>query len=234
MYGVWLSTMATKTRAAAPAKERLSRDAVARAGMALADSEGIDALTIRRLAGDLGVTPMALYWHFKDKDALLDGIAEEMLGEVRLPEGDADDESWDASLRELLDSLLDVLAAHPALAELVKRRMLLSDPGREITERVLDLLRTGGFSPERSSQLAVSALLFMTSLVTGMPGLAVGASEDEREEEVRAKWAALQALSPKRYPRILDSAESLTDCAASDEWLSLGMDTLMAGIRGQT
>lgn len=212
-------------------KERLSRDVVTQAAVALADAEGLDALTIRRLATDLGVTPMALYWHFKDKDALLDGIAETVLAEVRRPE-DASG-TWDEQLRALLDALLDALAAHPAVAELVKGRFLQNEPGCELTERVLSLLRDGGFTAERSSQLAVYALLFMVGLVTGMPGQEIGATDEEREQAVRTKWAKLQALPPQRYPRILDSADSLTDCAASDEWLSLGMDTLMAGIRGQ-
>lgn len=236
MYGVWLSTMSTRTQSpAGRGRERLSRDAVARSAIELVDSEGLDALTVRRLATDLGVTPMALYWHFKDKDALLDGIVEAMLAEVRLPEASASGstQTWDHRLRELLEALLDVLAAHPAAADLVKSRFLLNDPGRVITEEVLSLLRHAGLSTERASQLAVYALLFMTGLVTGMPGLAVGASEDEREQAVRTKWAALQALPPKRYPCLIESAETLTDCAASEQWLGLGLDTLMAGIRGQ-
>src|SRR5665213_3657639 len=59
-------------------RERLSRDVIAAGAVALADREGIDAVTIRRLATDNAVTPMALYWHFKDKDAVLDGIAEQI------------------------------------------------------------------------------------------------------------------------------------------------------------
>ncbi|MFI7585444.1 TetR/AcrR family transcriptional regulator [Spongisporangium articulatum] len=224
--------MVTRTAAKAQAKERLSREAVASAALALADAEGIDALTIRRLATDLGVTPMALYWHFKDKDALLDGIAEAVLLEVRLPDDDPTG-PWDARLGALLDALLTPLAAHPAVAELLKKRVLLSEPGREITERALTLLRAGGFDAERASQLAVYALLFMTSMVTGMPGLSFGTDEEAREQEMRTKWAALQALPPKKYPHIIESAGPLTDCAATDEWLGFGMRTLMAGIRGQ-
>lgn len=233
MYGVWLSIVETTTRSTGRGKERLSRDAVAAAAIALVDAEGLDALTIRRLATDLGVTPMALYWHFKDKDALLDGIVEAMLGEVRLPDEASPAAAWDARLRELLAALLDVLAAHPAAADLVKGRFLQNEPGRVITEQVLSLLRGAGFSAERSSQLAVSALLFLTGLVTGMPGLAVGVEAEQREQEIRTKWATLQALPPKRYPCLIESAESLTDCASGDQWLDLGLDTLMAGIRGQ-
>ncbi|MFB9315345.1 TetR family transcriptional regulator [Nocardioides plantarum] len=223
--------MATKTRAATAAKERLSRDTVARAALGLVDAEGLDALTVRRLATGLGVTPMALYWHFKDKDALLDGVAEQLLAEVALPAPD-DTVTWDVQLRAALEALLAGLAAHPAVAQLVGRRILLNDPGREIAERILRLLRDGGCSPEQASQLGMYALMFMTSLVADEPGLAVGTTNDERDQEVRAKWAALQALPPKRFPTIIESAETLTDCAASEQWLGFGLDTLLAGIRG--
>ena len=70
MYNGCVTKAQSKTaRAAAP--PRLSREALVEAAMALADREGLDALTIRRLAGEIGVTPMALYWHVKDKDELL-------------------------------------------------------------------------------------------------------------------------------------------------------------------
>ena len=50
--------------------------------MQLADGAGLDALTIRKLANELGVTPMALYWHFRSKDELLDGLAERVWSEI--------------------------------------------------------------------------------------------------------------------------------------------------------
>jgi TetR/AcrR family transcriptional regulator, tetracycline repressor protein len=219
------------TRTSTRSKERLSRETVAQAALALVDSEGLDALTVRRLAGDLGVTPMALYWHFKDKEALLDGVAEAVLSEVALPAVRRG--AWPGRLREVLDALLTALAAHPATALVVKTRLLYSDPGRDFAERVLDLLAEAGFSPERGSQVGVYALLTMTSLVSDTPGQSVGATEEERDQEVRVKWAALQALPPKRYPRLIDSAVWLTDCTESEQWLGLGLDTLMSGIEAE-
>jgi TetR/AcrR family tetracycline transcriptional repressor len=221
-----------KTTPARSAKERLSRETVAKAALDLADAEGLEALTVRRLATGLGVTPMALYWHFKDKGALLDGMAEQLFAEVVLPPDDPDG-PWDEQLRAVLTALLAGLAAHPAVATMVKSRILLSDPGRDVSERILGLLRRGGFSVEQSSQLGVYTLLTLTSLVADEPGLEIGATDDEREQAVRLKWASLQALSPKRYPVLIESAASLTDCAASEQWLGFGTDTLMAGILGQ-
>ena len=218
--------MATRTT-----KERLSRDTVTEHALALADAEGIEAVTIRRLATDLGVTPMALYWHFADKERLLDAVAELVLSQVRLP---ADDESrpWDERLREVLDRLVGVLSAHPSTTDVVKTRILQSEPGLELTERVLGLLRGAGLSPEQSAQQAIYALLFLVGLVTGEPGALPGEEDEEaRDARLRGKWAALQALSPKRYPHILEASLPLTTCDNSDTWRAAGLDLLLTGLR---
>src|SRR3954468_9816449 len=107
----------------ATTKERLRRDDVTGRALALADAEGIDAVTIRRLAADLGVTPMALYWHFQDKERLLDGVAELVLAQVTLPAA-AEPRPWDERLREGFDDRLAGLAAHPSVVDVVKTRIL--------------------------------------------------------------------------------------------------------------
>jgi TetR/AcrR family tetracycline transcriptional repressor len=146
----------------------------------------------------------------------------------------ADDEArpWDERLREVLDRLLAVLAAHPSMTDVVKTRILQSEPGLELTERVLGLLRGAGFSAERSAQQAIYALLFIVGLVTGEPGAMPCQEDDEaRDARLRGKWASLQALSPKKYPHVLEAAMPLTNCADSDEWRAAGLDLLMCGLR---
>src|ERR1700723_244596 len=65
-------------------RTRLSKRAVVDRALKLADADGLDTLTIRKLAQDLGVTPMALYWHFRSKDDLLEGVAEHVWGEIEV------------------------------------------------------------------------------------------------------------------------------------------------------
>jgi AcrR family transcriptional regulator len=213
-------------------KERLSRDTVVEAALALADSEGLEAVTIRRLATDLGVTPMALYWHFKDKERLLDGVAERVLGEIDLP-ADAPAAAWDEQLRAVLAALLLVLRAHPAVTDVVKSRILLSESGLELTERVLGILRTAGFSVDQAAQVAVQALINLVGLVATEPGVPLAEeSEDDHEQRLRAKKAQLLTLSPKRYPHVVEAAEPLTACNSSDDYFTVGLDALMHGMRG--
>ena len=213
-------------------RERLSRDTVVAAALALADAEGLEAVTIRRLATDLGVTPMALYWHFKDKERLLDGVSELVLGQISLP-AEEQARPWEDQLREVLDALLVVLRAHPAVTEVVKSRVLLSEPGLELTERVLGILRSAGFTVEQASQVAVQALITLVGLVAAEPGKTLAdESEDDHDQRLRAKKAQLLTLSPKRYPHVVEAAEPLTACASSDEYFSVGLDVVMRGMRG--
>src|SRR5688500_6402102 len=100
---------------------------------------------------------MALYWHFKDKDRLLEGIAERLLSQVALPPS-RPGADWPERLSEMRAALLGVLRAHPAVADLVKMRVLLSESGLEIAEHTLGLLREAGFTAEQAAQLASQAL----------------------------------------------------------------------------
>src|SRR6202142_893565 len=108
--------MAT-TRAPDTERSRLSKRSVVDRGLALADASGLDKLTIRRLAQDLGVTPMAPYWHFRSKEELLLGLADQVWSEIDT-NLDAS-QPWSRQLQTLLQSLVRVLRAHPSAAQLL-------------------------------------------------------------------------------------------------------------------
>src|SRR5215472_411442 len=91
-------------------RARLSKPAVVDRALALADADGLDALTIRRLAQDLGVTPMALYWHFRSKEELITAVADRIWGEIGTDVDPAD--PWPSQLRTIFESLIGVLRAH--------------------------------------------------------------------------------------------------------------------------
>jgi AcrR family transcriptional regulator len=126
----------------------LSREKVLAAALAIADAEGLDALSFRRLAGQLGVTPMALYRYVDDKEALLDGIGDIVLSELELPEPRGD---WREQLRAAAWSFRAVLVAHPAVVPIFLRRPLLTPAGLRSANAVVGIFRRAGFSPEQAS-----------------------------------------------------------------------------------
>jgi len=128
---------------------RLDRDSVLRAGLALADEAGLGAVTLRGLAGRLGVTPMALYRHVAGKEDLLDGMADLLYAELAIPEPGGD---WWDELAALARSSRRVLLAHPAAAPLFSRP--LSGPNSvRLGDALLGTLRRAGFYPAEAEEL---------------------------------------------------------------------------------
>jgi AcrR family transcriptional regulator len=129
-----------------PPPARLSRDKILAAAVRLADREGLEAVTMRRLGQALGVEAMSLYKHVANKDAILDGLLERVLAEVELPQpGD-----WETELRRAAVSMHDALARHPWACGLVMAPA--SSPnalGARIRyiEALLRTLREAGFTP---------------------------------------------------------------------------------------
>jgi TetR/AcrR family tetracycline transcriptional repressor len=202
-------------------------DAIAASALALADREGLEAVTIRRLAQDHQVTPMALYRHFQDKDALIDGMAERLLASIRLPE--ADSGSWDAQMQRLLQAFVDALRAHPSIAGLVVTRILSSDPGLDLAERVLALLRAADFTPEQAAEAGTYALCSLAAWVATERGPDL--EPEARDAALRLWKATLSALSPRQYPNIIDAAGTLAHGAADRAFYQLGITLVVAGMR---
>jgi AcrR family transcriptional regulator len=122
----------------------LSRERVLLAGMALADEGGIDGLTMRKLADELGVKAMSLYNHVANKDDLLDGMVDAVWGEIVLPEADVD---WKVKVRQLATSAHEALLRHPWASTLHSRQ----DPGPKrfrYGDSLLGSFRDAGFSKE--------------------------------------------------------------------------------------
>jgi TetR/AcrR family transcriptional regulator, tetracycline repressor protein len=220
--------MAGENRHDAPYRNALTPRAVVEGALSLADSEGLEALTIRRLAKELGVTPMALYWHFRSKGELLDGMAARIFEEVDLSV-DAS-ATWQEQLRALLGSMLGVLRAHPSTAILLSTRTASSEGSLRATEVALDILGHGGFSPTEATQIARHALATVTNLVSGEPGVVAREESKELLDTRRHARLFLESLPPERYPRLVEAATPLSEGVEPDAYFAFGLDLLLAGI----
>ena len=210
-------------------RARLSKAAVVGRAIALADAEGLDALTIRRLAQELGVTPMALYWHFRNKEELLTGLADQFWSEI---DTDVDEAApWTAQLRALLESLVGVLRTHPSASQLLVAGEKQAPAALEATEVTLEVLRRGGFDPRHASMVARTALWTGLMLAMSEPGYGPSLSEAERAEHQRRSRIRLAMLPPDRYPCLVEAAEPMTACDDPDVHYTFGIDLFIRGVQ---
>jgi TetR/AcrR family tetracycline transcriptional repressor len=209
-------------------RARLTRSVVVDRAMQLADAAGLDGLTIRKLAQELGVTPMALYWHFRSKDELLDGLAERVWSEIDV---DVDAEApWPDQLRGLLESLLQVLRAHPAAPALLLHKETQNESFLRATEITLDVLRNAGFDPRYASEIARSTLWTGITLVMSEAGI-TSLDADDRTEMQRRKQVVFATLPTARYRRLVECAAPMTACDDPDFHYELGIDVFIAGVQ---
>jgi AcrR family transcriptional regulator len=142
-------------RAAGPAaRERLSRERVLAAAIALADGGGIESLTMRRLGDDLGVEAMSLYRHVTNKDDLIDGMVDAVFAEIALP---AEGTDWRTAMRERAMSTREVLSRHPWATPLMQSRTTPGAATLRHHDTVIGTLRRAGF-PVALAAHAFSAL----------------------------------------------------------------------------
>ena len=212
-----------------PQRPRLSKAAVVGRAIALADAEGVDALTIRRLAQELGVTPMALYWHFRNKDELLNGLSDQFWSEIDTDVDEA--EPWPDQLRALLDSLVQVLREHPSASQLLVSGEKQSPAALEAIEVTLEVLSRGGFDPRRASAVARNGLWTGLMLAMSEPGYGPSLNEGERAEQQRRNRIRLAMLPPDRYPCLVEAAEPMTDCSDPDFHYRFGIDLFIRGVQ---
>jgi AcrR family transcriptional regulator len=128
---------------ATPRRVALSRDRVLRAAVALADSAGIESLSMRRLADELGVVPMALYKHVANKEELLDGMIDVVVAEIDPPVGGTD---WKSAVRQRILSARQVLLRHRWASQVIESRTNPTPVLLEYMNSMIGIFVASGFS----------------------------------------------------------------------------------------
>jgi len=175
------------------AGSRLSRERVLGVAIGLADAEGIEALTIRRLARELGVGTMSVYYYVAGKDEILDGIVDLVVAEMDLPHAGS---AWKAELRRASVSAHDVLMRHPWAASLLLTGPRVSLARLRQMDAILGCLRGAGFSPEQTDH----AYHALDSHIMGFTLWLVGISEGM--ERVGSVEGLLETLDVQAMPHL--------------------------------
>ena len=124
-------------------RAQLTRERVVAAGIELADRDGIESISMRRLAQELGVEAMSLYTHVRNKDDLLDGMVDAVIGKIPTS---ADSADWKTSLRQMALAARNIILTHPWAPRLIESRTTPGPATMRYINTVIGLLREGGFT----------------------------------------------------------------------------------------
>ncbi|WP_410599385.1 TetR/AcrR family transcriptional regulator [Amycolatopsis sp. lyj-90] len=210
-----------------PPRRSLTRERVLRAAIEVADSGGVEAMTMRRVAQHLGVEAMSLYHHVPNKDAILDGVIDAVFAAIALPDTGNDD--WREAIRARASSAREVLSRHSwALGLMDSRR----NPGKATLrhhDAVLGVLRRAGFT----LPMAVHAVSLIDSYIGGFvlqeSNLPVSGDVDQVAGDL------LEQLPPDEFPYL---TEVVVEHSRRPEYdhtgeFAYGLDLILEGLEAR-
>lgn len=216
---IWL-----RPRPPARARGSLDRDAIAGAAVELLDEGGPAALSLRALAGRLGVHATSLYWHVATRDDLLDLAVDAVFGELTEPGPPARD--WSDDVAEFMRGLHQALLRHPWSGALAASRPLLGPQALQRSELVYTSLQRAGFTGPALTAAAAA----VSNLVIGSVAAETAWGHDGEIDARRAMHHHLRA-NAERYPTLAALPETGTD--GWSEQFERAMDALLRGLKAQ-
>jgi AcrR family transcriptional regulator len=217
----------TPRKAGAP-RRSLSREAIVAAALTILRAEGIDAVSMRRVAAELGTGPASLYAHVAHKEELLELVFDEVAGEVPLPEPDPG--CWQEQIRVLWTGTHAALARNGDIARVALGRVPLGPNALKSAEVAMSLLRAGGV-PDKAVAWAVDVvgLYIVANAIEG----AVYADRQRSEQDRQAYWEQvrdhLTAVPADRFPTIAALVPAMLT-GGSEERFAFGLDLIIGGL----
>jgi len=218
-----------------PARQPLNRDRIVATALAVADAEGLAALSMRRLATELGAGAMSLYRHVQDKEELLDLMADEVYAEIALPAPASG--SWDDNLRLIARQTRAAMRSHAWFAAVAVTRPPIGPNALAHLDSSLRALSGLG-----RSLVEVSRLLgTVTSFVTGVVAAELAEEDARRRDKLtEQQWQETfgpyieEAMASGRYPMLAELARADTDPRSPDDQFEFGLECLIAGIAAKS
>jgi AcrR family transcriptional regulator len=194
---------------------------VVQAAVALADSRGLASVTMRKVARKLGVEAMSLYHHVTDREDLLDGMVDSVMGEIELPSGD----DWRTAMRERAVSARRVLLAHRWAIGVLDSRSAPGPLTLGHREAVLASLKKGGFSTAKTAH----AFAVLDSFIYGFVLQEVSLPIIKSEELAAVAEMVLRELPVERFPHLNEMTREYSlrpGYEFADEY-ELGLDLIL-------
>jgi AcrR family transcriptional regulator len=209
-------------------EQRLSRAAILEAALRIVDREGIEGLTMRRLAAALGVNPMSIYHHLPGKAAVLSGLVELVFAEMR-PAAPADGGSWQERVKQAARAYRRVLRAHPNLAlQVVADTAAVADVVVVAGERFYQAFEQAGLPPRSVFEAVNTVVDFIHGFMLGEAASA-SATFDLGPDLIQR----VRALPPGTAPALTRIVEALGEPGLRydyDSGFETGLDLLVRGI----
>lgn len=220
---VTLTTMTDepRSRRERPAKAALTRRGIVAAAVEVMRADGLDRVTMRRLAKELDTGPASLYVYFRSTAQLHGAVLDELLGAVDLSPVEAEGD-WRERLEAVLASYTRVLFEYPSLAQSALTARPAGENYLRLVEGVLALLDEGGVPPQQ----AAWGLDLLLQLATSTAAEHAGGDDPEQWD---ALGAALRAVRPDTHPRIVAQGEDLLSGPGEDR-ASWGIRVLINGV----
>jgi AcrR family transcriptional regulator len=175
----------------------LTRDRVLRSAIQLADQGGIEALSMRKLGQALGVEAMALYYHFANKERVLDGIVDLVFGEIDLPQVGAD---WKTAMRRRAISVRDALLRHRWAIGLMESRTNPGPANLRHHDAVIGCLRAAGFD----MAMAAHAYSLLDAYIYGFALTKMNLPFDTGDDVAEMAESMLAPFPLGEYPNLAD------------------------------
>jgi TetR/AcrR family transcriptional regulator, tetracycline repressor protein len=215
----------------APAREAVTPDRIADAALRVIDAEGLDALTVRRLAQELGVGTMTLYWYVQNKDEVLDLVSDRMLAGLTFP---APGQDWRVSVREGIFAVRAALLRHARAVPVFVARGSFGPNGMRLIEGSLAVLRSAGFTPDD----AADAYFTISNFLSGFCGFETSTLSVRNQPALDMRTYAqmlrqyIDSLPAGSYPNLQAAAARIFGVSL-EERFSFGVDSLIAGLEAR-
>ena len=221
------STRPSGSRRERPAKPALTRAGIVAAALAVMRAEGLDRVTMRRLAQELDTGAASLYVYVRNTAELHAAMLEELLGQIDLGPVTADDGDWRDRLIQVLTAYTAILFEHPGLAQ----SALVTRPSGPayfgLVDGILGLLEAGGIPGDRAAW-AMDLLLHVATSTAAEQGTRERAVDAKDEEEAQA--VALRGAPADQFPHIAAIGAAELMSGAGQDRLSWGFRVLINGV----
>jgi len=210
-----------------PAKAPLSQDAVVDAALAILRSEGLEAVTMRRVAASLDTGAASLYVYVASREGLLQAMLDRVIATVELETPDPS--RWRAHMHSLLERMHQALVAHPGIAAITLADSPTTETILRLTENLLGILLAGGLDPQDAAWASDIFVSLVTAAAREDDVRRPRGRDEGRQKHIDKLYKTFAGLPPERFPLLATHAAQMV-AGDGDERFRFAIDVVLNGV----